>query len=231
MECPARPYAELIKSDNPGPSNVRSARSSASRPLPPPTMEVSPIGLSAATPTRGEILVQLGTLSRKPQSVKRKTPSSVEKDQPVLAKALKLGGSPTSYLRCPERAQSPIAEAPMSSPPPSKSAAKEKSLLGGVVELPLAVMPITVWSPPSESFRSPPRRTEELKRKNTESKVGEDEDSLLFNAKLAANAVSSILKDSDLGSSKALPVDEALALSLQGVASVSPCILSCLFPC
>ena len=51
-ECPARPYAELIKSDIPGPSNVRSARSSASRPLPPPTMGVSPIGLSAATPTR-----------------------------------------------------------------------------------------------------------------------------------------------------------------------------------
>ena len=66
-ECPARPYAELIKSDIPGPSNVRSARSSASRPLPPPTMGVSPIGLSAATPTRGEILVQLGTLSVMPQ--------------------------------------------------------------------------------------------------------------------------------------------------------------------
>ena len=56
-ECPARPYAELIKSNIPGPSNVRSARSSASRPLPPPTMGVSPIGLSAATSTRGEILV------------------------------------------------------------------------------------------------------------------------------------------------------------------------------
>ena len=119
----------------------------------------------------------------------------------------------------------------MSSPTPSKSAAKAKSLLGGVVELSLAVMPITVWSPPSESVRSPPRMTEELKRNNTESKVGEDEDSLLFNAELAADAVSSILKYSDLWRSKALPVDEALPLSLQGVASVSPCILSCLFPC
>ena len=56
-ECPARPYVELIKSDIPGPSNVRSARSTASRPLPPSTMGVSPIGLSAATPTRGDILV------------------------------------------------------------------------------------------------------------------------------------------------------------------------------
>ena len=163
--------------------------------------------------------------------MKRKTPGSAEKDQPVLATAPKLGASPTSSVQRPERAQSPIAKAPMSSSPPSKSAAKAKSILGGVVELPLAVMPITVWSPPSESVRSPPRRTEELKRKNPESKVGEDEDSLLFNTELTAGAISSSLKDSDLGRSKALPVDEALALSLQGVASVSPYILSCLFPC
>ena len=92
-------------------------------------------------------------------------------------------------------------------------------------------MPITVWNPPTESVRSPPRRVEKLKRKASASKISEDEDSLLLNAELAAGAVSSILKDSDLGRSKALPVDEALALSLQGVASVSPCVLSCLFPC
>ena len=98
VECPARPYAELIKSDIPDPSNVRSARSSASRPMPPPTMGVSPIGLSAATPTRGEILVQLGTMSRRPWSVKQKTPGSVEKDWPVLAKAPKLGASSTSSV-------------------------------------------------------------------------------------------------------------------------------------
>ena len=232
-EYPAHPYAELIKSDIPGPSNVRSARSTASRPLPPSTMGVSPIGLSAATPTRGEILVQLGTLSRKPRSVKRKTLGSIEKDRPVLAKAPELGVTLTSSVQKLERVQSPMAEAPMvmSSPPPSKSAAKAKSLLGGAVELPLAVMPITVWNPPSESVRSPPRRAEELKRKNLESRVGEDEESFLFKSELVAGAVSSILKDSDLGRSKALPVDEALALSLQGVASVSPCILLCLFPC
>ena len=215
-ECPARPYVELIKSDIPGPSNVRSTHSIVSRPLPPSTMGVSPIGLSAATPTRGEILVHLGTLSRKPRSVKRKTPGSAEKDRPVLAKAPKLGASPTSSVRRPERSQSPIAEAPMSSLPPSKSATKAKCLLGGAVELPLAVMPITVWNPPSESVRSPPRRMEELKRKNPESKVGEDEDSLLFNAELAAGTVSSILKDSDLGRSKALPIDEALAHPFTG---------------
>ena len=66
-ECPARPYAELIKSSIPGPSSLSSACSAASRPLPPSTMRVSPIGPSAATPTRGELLAQLETLSRKPQ--------------------------------------------------------------------------------------------------------------------------------------------------------------------
>ena len=230
-ECPARPYAELIKSDIPSPSNVRSARSSTSRPLPPPTMGVSPVGLSAATPTRGEILVQLGTLSRRPRSAKRKTPGFAKKDRPVLAKVPKLGASPTSSVRKSERTQSPIAEVPMSSPPPRKSAAKAKSLLSGSVEQSLAVMPITVWNPLTESVRSPPRQAEELKRKTPESKFGEDGDSLLRNTELAAGAISSILKDSDLGRSKALPVDEALALSLQGVASISPCVLSCLFPC
>ena len=55
-----------------------------------------------------------------------------------------------------------------------------------------------------------------------------DGDSLLFNAELAAGAVSSILRDSDLKRSGALPVEEALALSLQGVASVSSHVLLCL---
>ena len=119
----------------------------------------------------------------------------------------------------------------MSSLPPPKSAAKAKSLLGGSDEQPLAVMPITVWNPPTESVKSPPRQAERLKRKTLESKVDEDGDSLLLNTELAVGAISSILKDSDLGTSKALPVDEALALFLQGVASVSPCVLSCLFPC
>ena len=159
-ECPARPYAELIKSDIPGPSNLRSARSTASRPLPPSTMGVSPTGLIAATPTRGEILVHLGALSRKPRSVKRKKSSSSKKDRPIPAKVQKLGASPPSSAREPERALSPVAEAPLvlSSPPPSKLDVEAKSLLGAAVEQPLAVMPITVWNPPSESAKSPPRR-------------------------------------------------------------------------
>ena len=78
----------------------------------------------------------------------------------------------------------------------------------------LAIMPITVWNPPPKSVMSPSRRAEELKGKDPEHKIGGDEDSLLLNSELAAGSVSSILKDSDLERSKALPIDEALALSL-----------------
>ena len=83
---PARPYTELIRSDILGPSNLKSARSSASRSSPASTLGFSPIGLTAATPTRGEILVHLGAMSRKPRSVKRKKTSSNEEDRPVSAK-------------------------------------------------------------------------------------------------------------------------------------------------
>ena len=68
-ECPPRPYAELIKSDIPGPLSSRLARSAVLRPSPPSTMKVSSIGPSAAKPTKGELLAQLETLPRKPRSV------------------------------------------------------------------------------------------------------------------------------------------------------------------
>ena len=211
-ECPARPYAELIKSDIPGPSSLSSARYVASRPLPPSTMRASPIGPSTTNPTSGELLAQLETLSRKPRSVKRKTSGSSEKDRPASAKVLKLGVSPSSpsmHVRGSEPAPSPPSEAftIFSSQPGSRSAAKVKSLLGGAVDQPLAVMPITVWNPPAKGVRSPPQRAEELKKKEPESKSGGDGDSLLLNAELAAGAVSSILKDSDLKRSKTLPAD------------------------
>ena len=152
-----------------------------------------------------------------------------------MAKVPKLresSSSSSAHVRKLERAQSPLAEAPivLSSQPRSGSAVKAKSLLGGAVEQPLAVMPITVWNPPTKSVMSPSRRAEELKRKDPESEIGGDRDSLLLNAELATGAVSSILKDSDLKRSSELPVDEALALSLQGVASVSSQILSCQIP-
>ena len=67
-----------------------------------------------------------------------------------------------------------------------------------------------------------------MRRKRSE--ADEDGDSLLFNAELAAGTVLSILRDFDLKRSGALLVEESLALSLQGVASVSSRSL-CKFPC
>ena len=54
------------------------------------------------------------------------------------------------------------------------------------------------------------------------SEAAGDEDSLLSHAELAVGPVSSILSDSDLRRVGTLPVEEALALLLQGTASVRP---------
>ena len=241
-ECSTRPYVELIKSNIPRSSSLMSARSSASRPSPPFALGVSSLGPTAATPTRGEILVHLGATFRKPRSAKRKNPSSSEKEWPVSAKVQKLGASPPSPVREPERATTPLAEvqnsrASPSSPaqeperassplvltslPPSKPDVKAKGLSGAAVEQLLTVMPITIWNPPSDNAKSPPRGIAEPKRKKPKPKADAIKDSLFSNAELAAGAISSILLEFDLGRSKGLLVDEALALSFQGVASVS----------
>ena len=239
-ECSARPYSELIRSNIPGSSSLMPARSTASRPSPFSTLRVFSFGPSAATPTRGEILVYLGATSRKPRSAKRKNPSSFVKDRPVPTKVQKLGASPPSLVRGPERvsppltefqnsgaspsspaqeperASSPLAEvqklgAPPPSParepkrassplvltllPPSKLDVKAKGLSGAAVEQPSTVMPITVWNPPSDGIKSPPRGVAEPKEKKTKLKAGAVKDSLLSNAELTAGAVSSILNE------------------------------------
>ena len=86
---------------------------------------------------------------------------------------------------------------------------------------PLAVMPITVWKGPSENAKSSPGKSTEPARRRTKTMIAGNTDSLLSNAELAAGAVSSILKDSDIAKSKELPVDEVLASSFQGFALVS----------
>ena len=114
-ECPPRPYAELIKSDTSGPSSSRSTRSAALRSSPPSTMKVSPIGPSAAKPTKGELLARVEALSRKSRSVKRKTSDFVEKDHPAWGKVPKLGVSSSSlstHVRIPGQVLSPPAKAP-----------------------------------------------------------------------------------------------------------------------
>ena len=194
-------------------------------------MKISLIGPSAAKLTKGELLARLETLSWKPRSVKWKTLDSVEKDRPALVKVMKLGASsssPSTHVRKPEQTLSPLAEVleVLSSQPRPGSATKAKGPSGEALEQPLAIIPITVWNPHAKSVRPPSSKAEELKRKDFE--TGGDGDSLLLDAEFAAGAVSSIFKDSDLKRSSMLPVDEALALSLQGVASVIFHTLSCL---
>ena len=89
---------------------------------------------------------------------------------------------------------------------------------GRAVEPPLEVLPLLVWSPTSQGTTPPPAMPNEVE-KDRFSAV-RSEDSLFSHAELAAEAVSSILRDSDLRKVDALLVEEALALPLQGTAYV-----------
>ena len=100
-----------------------------------------------------------------------------------------------------------------------------KDPTGRVSEPPLEVMPFSVWSPPAQSTELPPPMSEDVRRGPFRAEG--DKDSLLANAKLAVGAVSSILQNSNLRKADALPVEEALALSLQGIVSLSPFAFTC----
>ena len=129
-----------------------------------------------------------------------------------------MGASPPSPAQEQEQASLPLVLTLLS---PPKPVVKAKGLSSADVAPPLTALPIIVWNPPSNNAKSPPRGMAEPTRKKSKQKAGAVKDSLLSNPKFAAGAISSILLESDVGSSKELPVDEALALSFQGVASVS----------
>ena len=165
---------------------------------------------------KGELLARVETLSRKSQSVKRKTLNSPEKGRSSWGKVSKVrmsSSSPSAHVHVLGQVLLPPPEVPRapSLQPRSGSAAKARDSSGRAAEPLLEVMPIIVWSLPVQSAKPPSSRAEELRRKRPE--VDEDGDSLLFNTELAACAVSSILRDSDLKRSGALPVEETLALS------------------
>ena len=236
-ECSARSYAELLRSDIPSSSGLKSARSSALRPSPPSTLGVFSFGPAVPAPTRGEILVHLEGISRKPRSVKRRKTDSPERDQPPPTKVQKLEAPssllvqrpereslpPASLVLEPERASPLLAEVPpvLCPLPSSEPIAEAGNPSGEDGVQPLAAVPITVWNAPSDSAKSFPGKLAEPTGRKTKPNTGGNKDSLLSNAKLAAGAVSSILKDSDIVRSKELPVDEALASSFQGFALVS----------
>ena len=236
-ECSTRSYAELLSSDIPSSSGLKSARSFALRPSPPSTLGVFSFGPAVAAPTRGEILVHLEGISRKPRSVKRRKTDSPERDHPAPTKVQKLEAPSSLLVQRLERASSPLASLvleperdspPLAEVPPvlgplpsSEPIAEVGNPSGEDGVQPLAAVPIAVWNAPSDIAKSPPGKLAEPTRRKTKPKTAENKDSLLSNAKQAAGAVSSILKDSDIIRSKELPVEEVLASSFQGFALVS----------
>ena len=116
-----------------------------------------------------------------------------------LAEVQKLGASPPSPAQEPEQASSPLVLTLLS---PPKLDVKAKGLSSAAVAPPLAALPITVWNPPSDNAKSPPRGMAEPTRKKSKPKAGVIKDSLLSNPKLAAGAISSILLEMALGGRK-----------------------------
>ena len=93
----------------------------------------------------------------------------------------------------------------------------------------MEVLSLSVWSTPLRGAAPPPAMPDEVTGDRDSFEAAGSEDPLLSHAELAAGAVSSILRDSDLRKVKALSVEEALALLLQGTAYVCPSVFVDLF--
>ena len=151
---PPRTYLELIGSDIPRSSGSRSSRPATLRPSPPSIIKLSQDRPPAINPTKGELLARVETLSRKSQSVKRKTLDSPMKGASSWGNVLKLGSSsssPSAHVLVLGQVMPPSFEVPRAPSSQSRSgfAAKAKDSSRRAVELTFEVMPITVWSPPT----------------------------------------------------------------------------------
>ena len=156
-------------------------------------------------------------LSKKPRSVKWKSQDSLKRSLPAWSKDPRLKSKGEQFhlrLRCREHQARSFAL-----PLPQRPKIPR---VRGALEPPFEIMPIPIWSPPARGAEPPSSKQKELGRERPG--ADGDDDSLLSNAELATDVTSSILRDSDLKRSGALLIEEALALSLQGVASVSSCV-------
>ena len=111
------------------------------------------------------------------------------------------------------------------------SAIKAGDSSGKADEPPLEILLISVWSPTSQGVAPPPAMLDEVTENHDRFEAAGGEDSLLSHAELVAGVVSSILRDSDLRRVGALPIEEALALLLQGTSSIRPSAFVNLFLC
>ena len=80
----------------------------------------------------------------------------LERASSPLVEVQELEASPPSPAQEPEQASSPLVLTLLSPPRPDINA---KGLSGATVAQPLTALPITVWNPPPDKAKSPPRGT------------------------------------------------------------------------
>ena len=195
-------------------------------------METSPRGPLVVKPTRGELRARVELLAKKKRSVKRRAQDPPDDSLLARGKVPKLGVSdPHSRAQAQVKGQkwsSSVEVSEATGVQHSLSSATEvKGSSRKAVELPLKVLPISVWSPSTQNASPSPLTRGDAGDVCFEDEVGED--SLLTNAELTAEAVSFILRDSDLKKVETLSVEEALALSLSLKGFVLVCLSAFLF--
>ena len=233
-KCRPWVYSNLIRSNIPGSSGVGPSCSLYSRSPSPPTMETSPEGPLVVKPTQEKLQARVELLTKKRRSTKRKAQAPLESSLPARGKIPKLGAyaPPSPAEEWGLRDQVWVKGQALPSLVEvsevdgaqwrSSSTAGAKGSLRRVVEPPLKVLPISIWSPPAQNTTPSPLMRGEAGSDLFGVEGGED--SLLTNAELAVGTVSSVLWDSNLKKVDSLSVVEALALSLQGTISVCPSV-------
>ena len=203
------------------------SRAPSSRPSLPFVMKTSHEGPSVMKPTWEELQARVESLAKNKRSVKSKAQALLESSLAIRGKVLRLGApslpstakgwGSSDQVRARGRAPPSVAEV-------SKVAGLEISSRRSA-EVLLIVLLIYVRSPLTQDFKCPPMTSKDEGRGFFKNKG--EEDSLLANLELAAEAVLSILRDSDLRRADAMSVEDVLALSLQGVATICPDALIC----
>ena len=161
-KCRPRAYSDLIRSDIPGSSSVSPSCSPSSTSPPPPTMETSPGGPLVVKPTRGELRARVELLAKKRRRVKHKAKDPPESSLLDQGKVSKLRVSdPRSCAQVQARGQELSSSIEVSevagAQHRSSSTVGVKGSSRKVVEPPLKVLPISIWSPSCKTPRLPLR--------------------------------------------------------------------------
>ena len=163
-KCRPRAYSDLIGSDIPDSSDVSPSCSPCSTSPLPPAMETSPGGPLVVKPTQGELRARVELLAKKRRSVKRKAQDPLESSLPARGKVPKVGVSdPRSRAQVQVRGKALSSSTEVSkvvgAQRRSSSVVGVKGSSRKVVEPPLKVLPIFVWSPSAQNaLPSPPTR-------------------------------------------------------------------------